>query len=82
MHKNIKVYIPQGAYYLLADFTSLGYKNGFKAANAILKTTSIATVPGKSFYENSKNDGNKLIRFCFAKKYDILKKACERLKSL
>lgn len=80
--KNIKVYIPQGAYYLLADFSSLGYKDGREAANEILKATSIATVPGASFYENNKYEGDKLIRFCFAKKFDILKKACERLKTL
>ncbi len=82
LQKNIKVYIPQGAYYLLADFTSLGYKDGYEVSDEILKTTSIATVPGVSFYENNKYDGNKLIRFCFAKEYDILNKACERLKKI
>jgi aminotransferase len=82
LKKNIRVYIPQGAYYLLADFTPLGFKDGKEIANKILEKYKIATVPGVSFYENNKYEGNKLIRFCFAKEYNILKKACERLNTL
>jgi len=80
--KNIKVHVPQGAYYLLADFSSMGYAHCYEAASDVLKQTSIATVPGASFYEQTKENGNTLLRFCFAKKYDILKTACERLASM
>ncbi len=80
--KNINVYIPQGAYYLLADFSLLGYKDCYEAASDILKQTRIATVPGASFYEKNEKSGNTLLRFCFAKKHDILQQACERLESM
>ncbi|MCP4397216.1 MAG: pyridoxal phosphate-dependent aminotransferase [bacterium] len=82
LKKNINVHIPQGAYYLLADFSSAGYKDCHEAAADILKRTRIATVPGASFYEKNEKDGNTLLRFCFAKKHNILKQACERLESL
>jgi aminotransferase len=80
--KNIKVHSPQGAYYLLADFSPLGYADCYEAASDVLKQTSIATVPGASFYEQPQESENTLLRFCFAKKYDILKTACERLESM
>jgi len=75
-----KTFIPAGAYYLLADFSKLGFKNCDEAADIILSKTGVAAVPGKSFFED--NSGEKLLRFCFAKKTGILKKACENLKRL
>lgn len=75
-----KTYIPAGAYYMLADFSKLGFNDSVEAASEILRITGVAAVPGKSFYENK--GGDKMLRFCFAKKYDILKKACENLKCL
>jgi len=80
--KNVKVHIPQGAYYMLADFSSCGYEDCYEAASDMLKQTSIATVPGASFYDKNDKRGNSLLRFCFAKEHDILKQACERLASM
>ena len=71
------VYYPEGAYYLLADFTKLGYKDCYDAAFSILKETGVAAVPGAAFFEDK--TGYKLLRFCFAKKYPVLKEACKRL---
>jgi len=77
-----KSYVPRGAYYLLADFSKLGFKNCQQAAAAILEKTGVATVPGDSFFEDGSSKGNNLLRFCFAKKYDILKQACQNLHKL
>ena len=46
----------------------------------ILKKTGVASVPGSAFYHD--DAGEDLVRFCFAKKDEVLKKACERIAAL
>ena len=67
---------------MLADVSSLGYTDSDKASLDILKRIQVATVPGTSFYENKGDDGKMLVRFCFAKEYEVLKEACKRIKGL
>jgi aminotransferase len=73
-------YVPQGAYYVLADVRSLGAPNAKAAAMALLERTGIASVPGTSFYKNPV--GETLTRFCFAKEVDALEEAARRLRTL
>jgi aminotransferase len=73
----LKPLIPQGAYYVLADVSHLGYATTKAASLALLEQTGVASVPGSSFYQHSEGEG--LIRFCFAKEDGILREAGERL---
>ncbi len=73
-------YVPQGAYYVLADMRSLGAPNAKAAAMALLERTGIASVPGTSFYKNPV--GETLSRFCFAKEVSALEEAARRLRTL
>lgn len=75
-----KVFIPEGAYYMLADFTNLNYSDCYEAADKILEKTGVASVPGSSFFCDE--TGSKLLRFCFAKKFEILQEACKNLYKL
>jgi aminotransferase len=43
----------------------------------ILRRTGIASVPGNAFYHDEA--GENLVRFCFAKRDDVLEKACGNL---
>lgn len=72
--------IPQGAYYMLVDTSSLGWGTSRETASRLLEKTGIATVPGSSFYQGS--DGDSLIRFCFAKDDSVLLDAGRRMQSL
>ncbi len=74
-------YMPQGAFYMMADFEMGRYPNSMHAAEEILETVGVATVPGAPFHANP-DDGDTQLRFCFAKRWDDLKKACERLSKL
>ncbi len=56
---------PQGAYYLMADFRNLGFKDDQEAANFLLETAKVASVTGRSFYMNP-DDGKHCLRFCYA----------------
>jgi len=74
-------YPPQGAYYMLADFSGLGLKDDQEAARVILEKHGVATIPGSSFYPDPK-DGGKQIRFCYAKKMHDLEEACRRIRAM
>jgi aminotransferase len=69
--------VPEGAYYVLADVSRLGYDTSRDAALAILERTGVAVVPGTSFYQG--DDGERFVRVCYAKEDDVLQEACKRL---
>jgi aminotransferase len=76
----ITPFIPQGAYYVLADVSAIPGHTSKDKAMYILDRTGVATVPGSAFYASGQ--GENLVRFCFAKSTDILEEACSRLSRL
>jgi aminotransferase len=56
---------PQGAYYLLANFSQLGFKDDKEAATFLLEKAKVAAVTGSAFYINPE-DGKRCLRFCYA----------------
>lgn len=72
--------VPQGAYYVLADCSRLGFGTSREAAMHLLADTRVASVPGSAFYRGA--EGERLLRFCFAKDDAVLDEACGRLASL
>ena len=73
-------YVPQGAYYVLADVSRLPGTSSKQKAMYMLDQTGVATVPGSAFYAS--NLGENQVRFCFAKSNEVLEEACQRLKLL
>jgi aminotransferase len=71
---------PQGAYYLLVNFKSLGFKDDEEAAKRILEKAKVATVPGRAFYLNP-DDGKYVVRLCFALNEDKISLAMDQLKA-
>jgi aminotransferase len=69
--------IPQGAYYVLADVSSLPGCSGKDRAMSLLNRAGLAGVPGEAFF--SGKEGARFIRFCFAKTNADLDEACRRL---
>ncbi len=72
--------VPEGAYYVLADASSLPGANSIDKALNLLRRTGVATVPGEAFFRGGR--GEHLLRFCFAKTDADLASACERLVKL
>jgi aspartate/methionine/tyrosine aminotransferase len=71
---------PEGAYYVLADFSGLSDMDDVTFAKWMIEEIGVATVPGSSFYSpDTKSLGRNLVRFAFCKKYETLKRAAERL---
>jgi aminotransferase len=69
---------PEGAYYILADFTGISDLRGVEFAMWLAKEVGVATVPGTSFYREPRL-GEHVTRFAFCKKKETLEKAAERL---
>ncbi|MEM9488033.1 MAG: aminotransferase class I/II-fold pyridoxal phosphate-dependent enzyme [Myxococcota bacterium] len=72
--------IPQGAYYMLADVSSLGHETAIAASMDLLERVKVASIAGSAFYRGA--TGESLVRFCYAKEDDVLAEACRRLRSL
>jgi aminotransferase len=69
--------IPQGAYYMLAQIPE-EFRDDKEAAQTLLETTRVASVPGSAFFVSEA--GKRMLRFCFAKDFDSLEEACKRLR--
>ncbi|PIT83935.1 aminotransferase [Candidatus Micrarchaeota archaeon CG10_big_fil_rev_8_21_14_0_10_45_29] len=72
----LEPYVPQGAYYMLADASKVKGEKGREKAMNFLKETGIATVPGRAFYFDG---GANILRFCFAKDKKVIEEACKRI---
>ena len=72
-------YVPQGAYYMLAEIPDR-FANAAEAAMALIEEAKVASVPGPSFYSSDR--GDRLLRFCFAKDFPALEEAARRLREL
>jgi aminotransferase len=72
---------PEGAYYILADFSEISDLESREFAIWLAKEVGVATVPGMSFY-SSADLACRLTRFAFCKKAATLQKAAERLVTL
>ena len=69
---------PQGAYYIMADFSDLGFDGDDTAfAHHLIQKVGVAPVPGSSFYKG--DAGNHLVRFTFSKSEETLVEAARRL---
>ncbi len=78
-------HIPEGAYYILADYRDLPIPEAAWPADRFARwmTTEVgvAVVPGPNFYANPA-DGEGLIRFAYPKKLETLRAAADRMARL
>jgi aminotransferase len=71
-------FVPQGAYYMLAEVPE-GMGDDKQAAQMLLEETRVASVPGSAFFVSDR--GKRTLRFCFAKDFGALEEACKRLRA-
>jgi aspartate/methionine/tyrosine aminotransferase len=73
--------VPQGAYYIMADFEAISPLNDSDFTKHLVREVGIAVVPGSSFFSES-GRGSRYVRFCFCKKESTLQAARERLQRI
>lgn len=74
---------PDGAYYVMADFSAFvgpGHDD-FAFARHLVREIGVATVPGSSFFRD-KDLGRSYVRFAFCKQDATLDRAIQRLRQL
>ena len=69
---------PDGAYYILADFSGLSGLPDTEFALWLAKERGVAPVPGSSFFSRPEL-GRRYVRFVFCKTDDLLTEAAARL---
>ena len=69
---------PEGAYYILCDFSKLSDLNDTDFARQLVVERGVAAVPGSSFFSRPEL-GHRLIRFAFCKTDSVLEEAARRL---
>jgi len=70
--------VPPGAYYVLADASSLPGATAKEKARTLLRERGVAAVAGTAFFTGGR--GENLLRFCFAKRDEDLERACDLLR--
>jgi aspartate/methionine/tyrosine aminotransferase len=73
--------LPEGAYYILADFSALSDLPDTEFARWLTREIGVACVPGSSFRLDPER-GRREVRFAFCKREETLKAAAARLRSL
>lgn len=69
---------PEGAYYILADFSALSDLDDTAFAHWLARERGVAPVPGSSFFSQPEL-GRRYVRFVFCKTDDLLEEAAVRL---
>ena len=72
---------PEGAYYVLADFTGLSDLPDVEFSYWLTREIGVTPVPGSSFYRE-KEMGRNFVRFAFCKTEELLTAAGERLQGV
>ncbi len=72
--------IPEGAYYILADFSEISAEGDHSFARTLAREAGVAPVPGSSFFHDPEL-GRSLVRFTFCKEMETLEEAVTRLRT-
>ena len=77
----LRPFAPDGAYYVMADITSVTDEDDVTFARRLTVSPGVASVPGSSFYSRPEL-GRTKVRFAFPKREATLAEAATRLASL
>jgi N-succinyldiaminopimelate aminotransferase len=79
----LRVSVPDGAYFIMADFSTLGHADDVAFCRWLTTEVGVAAIPPSAFYSDEhKHLARRYARFAFCKKMETLEKAAERLKQL
>ncbi|OJJ14573.1 methionine aminotransferase [marine bacterium AO1-C] len=67
----------EGTYFQLASYAHLSQENDVTYAQRITREVGVATIPTSVFYTDQVD--RKVVRFCFAKKYETMEQAVDQL---
>lgn len=74
--------VPEGGYFLLADFTQFAWDDDVAFSKHLIEVLGVAAVPLSGFYHTRPKDVPLLLRFAFCKTEDTLREALSRLEKI
>ncbi|MFY1625006.1 pyridoxal phosphate-dependent aminotransferase [Micromonospora sp. WMMD723] len=75
------VLTPEGTYFVTADITDLGGRDGLEFCRSLPERCGVVAVPTQVFYDDAEA-GRRLVRFAFCKRPEVLTEAVTRLRGL
>lgn len=75
------VLAPEGTYFVTADITALGGRDGVEFCRSLPQRCGVVAVPTQVFYDDAEA-GRRLVRFAFCKRPEVLAEAVTRLREL
>ncbi|MEQ4302819.1 pyridoxal phosphate-dependent aminotransferase [Plantactinospora sp. B6F1] len=76
-----EVLVPDGTYFVTADITALGGRDGVEFCRSLPERCGVVAVPTQVFYDQVEA-GRRLVRFAFCKRPEVLAEAATRLRTL
>ena len=77
-----KVYRPDGTYFITADISPLGERDGAGFCLALPDRAGVVAIPSAVFYNDHPDEGRTMVRFAFCKRTELLTEALSRLSVL
>lgn len=77
----LRPFVPQGAYFVMADISHLGFANDRDFCRYLTTEIGVTAIPPGAFYHQPA-DGAGMARFAFCKSDDVLAEAARRLRRL
>jgi aspartate/methionine/tyrosine aminotransferase len=77
----LKVFLPEGTYFMMADHSEFGFSDDVSFVNHLIEAVGVAAIPPSAFYHD-KSEAKNLVRFAFCKDEGTLREAIERLQRL
>lgn len=77
----LKVFLPEGTYFMMADHSGFGLGDDVAFVNHLIDEVGVAAIPPSAFYHD-KSEAKDLVRFAFCKDEATLREAIERLRRL
>ncbi|MFC2131984.1 pyridoxal phosphate-dependent aminotransferase [Bacteroidota bacterium] len=76
---NFKAHLPNGSYFMMIDIPDNKKMNDVECATELVKNYGVATIPPSVFYAKS-DEGQTMLRLCFAKNDDTIIEGINKLK--
>ncbi|MFG1871459.1 pyridoxal phosphate-dependent aminotransferase [Micromonospora arborensis] len=76
-----EVFDSEGTYFVTADITALGGRDGVEFCRSLPERCGVVAVPTQVFYDDI-DAGRRLVRFAFCKRPEVLTEAVTRLRAL
>ncbi len=77
----LRVFRPQGTYFITTDISPLGEKDGLAFCRALPERCGVVAIPNQVFYDDVEA-GATQVRWAFCKKTEVLREAVDRLRAL